>query len=127
MTRSVPIKPGFRRLGPVSLSLCLTLFLLLAINPAVFGQASSGTATIAGSVLDSSGAVMPGVDVEVRNVGTNALRSLQSNEVGRWEAVSLPPGDYEIKASKQGFATLLRKGITASVGERAVVDLTMQV
>jgi hypothetical protein len=77
--------------------------------------------------MDASGAVIPGTDVEVRNVGTNVLRNLQTNEVGRWEAVGLPPGDYEVKGSKAGFATLLRKGITVSVGERAVVELTLQV
>src|SRR5689334_4465746 len=127
MTQSLPVKSGFFRLLNVSMSLGLMLFLILVMSTAVFGQASSGTANIAGLVLDPSGAVMPNVDVEVRNVGTNAIRSLQSNDVGRWEAVSVTPGDYEIKASKQGFATLLRKGITVSVGERAVVDLTLQV
>jgi len=127
MIQSRSVKPSVHPRPPVWMSLGLTLFLLLAMAPWAFGQAASGTANIAGAALDPSGAVMPGVEVQVRNVGTNAVRNLQSNEVGRWEAVSLPPGDYEIKASKQGFATLLRKGITLSVGERAVVDLTLQV
>ncbi len=127
MTQSLPVKPGFFRLLTVSISLSLALFLIFVTSPAVFGQASSGTATITGLVLDPTGAVMPTADVEVRNIGTNGIRSLQTNDVGRWEAVSLPPGEYEIRASKEGFATLLRKGITVSVGERAVVDLTMQV
>ena len=109
------------------MSLCLLLFLFLLASPAAYGQAASGTASVSGSVLDPSGAVMPGADVEVRNVGTNITRNLQSNDVGRWEAIGLPPGDYEMRVSKQGFATLLRKGITLSVGERALVDLTMQV
>src|SRR5579871_327513 len=127
MTRSLPVTPGNSRPLCAWMSLGLTLFLILAIAPTAYGQAASGTANLAGLVLDPSGAVMPGVEVEVRNVGTNAMRTLQSNEVGRWEAVSLAPGDYEVKATKQGFATLLRKGITISVGERAVVDLTLQV
>jgi hypothetical protein len=127
MTRSVSISPGLFRIGCVWISLCLILSVLLAVSPAVYGQAASGTASMSGSVLDPSGAVMPGVDVEVRNVGTNTARNLQSNDVGRWEAIGLPPGDYEVKATKQGFATLLRKGITLSVGERALVDLTLQV
>ncbi len=115
------------RFPHVPVGLCLTIVLLLSASPLLFGQASSGTANLAGVVLDPSGAVMPGVEIEVRNVGTNVTRRLQSNEVGRWEAVALSPGDYEIKAAKQGFATLLRKGITLSVGERAVVDLNLQV
>ncbi|MBZ5579822.1 MAG: carboxypeptidase regulatory-like domain-containing protein [Acidobacteriia bacterium] len=110
-----------------SMGMSLALILFLAAGSPAFGQASSGTASISGAVTDPSGAVMPGVEVEVRNIGTNAVRNLQSNDVGRWEAVGLQPGDYEILASKQGFASLLRKGITVSVGERAVVDLALQV
>src|SRR5690242_21803510 len=100
MTQSLPVKPGFFRLLTVTMSIGLALLLIFATNPLAFSQASSGTATVSGLVLDSSGAVMPNVDVEVRNVGTNAIRSLQSNDVGRWEAVSLPPGDYEIRDRK---------------------------
>lgn len=127
MTGSVKFRRAFATPSCVSASLCLTLILLLAAGSPLFGQASSGTASISGLVTDPSGAVMPGVDVEVRNVGTNVTRNLQSNEVGRWEAVGLAPGDYEVTASRQGFATLLRKGITISVGERAVVDMPLQV
>ncbi|MCL5098904.1 MAG: TonB-dependent receptor [Candidatus Omnitrophica bacterium] len=69
---------------------------------------------------------MPGVELSIRSIGTNALRTVYSNEVGRYEIVALQPGEYEITATKQGFATLLRKGITLAVGQRAVADLTMQ-
>jgi hypothetical protein len=101
------------------------LFLLLSM-PLAFSQASSGAASISGQVRDTSGGVMPGVEVQVRNVATNVVRVMQSNEVGRFEAVALQPGEYEIAASKQGFATLLRKGVTLAVGQRAVADLDMQ-
>jgi hypothetical protein len=127
MKRLVQVIPAFVAPSRASMCVCLTLILSLAASAPAFGQAASGTAALTGLVTDPSGAVMPGVDVEVRNVGTNLARSLQSNEVGRWEAVALQPGDYEVMASQQGFATLLRKGITVSVGERAVVDLTMQI
>ena len=70
---------------------------------------------------------MPGVDLRVQNIATNAVRTIQSNEIGRYEIVALQPGDYQITASKEGFATLLRKGVTLAVGQRAVVDLAMQV
>lgn len=113
-----------RRLG-LLVSL-LAVFLVWTPGPA-YSQASSGAASMSGQVTDVSGAVMPGVDVQVRNVGTNVARTAQSNEVGRFEFVALQPGDYEITASKEGFATLVRKGITLQVGARAVVDLGMQV
>ena len=110
---------------PTYASRAVILFLLSAFP--VFPQASSGAASVSGQVTDASGGVMPGVDVQVRNVATNAVRTLQSNEVGRFEIVALQPGDYEITAGKQGFATLVRKGVTLAIGQRAIVGLTMQV
>ncbi len=105
----------------------LSSLLFLAACGLAFGQAASGTASISGLVTDSSGGVMPGVSVVVRNVDTNVTRSLESNEAGRYEALALQPGQYEIRASKAGFASITRTGLTISVGQRAVVDLGMQV
>jgi len=105
----------------------LSMLLVLAASSSLFGQAASGTATVAGVVTDPSGAVVPGAEISVRNVGTNVVRALKSNEDGLYEAVALQPGDYEVKASKPGFATLTRTGITASIGQRARVDLEMKV
>jgi len=108
-------------------SLLLAMVLLLAASPSLFGQASSGTATIGGLVTDPSGGAIPGADVVVRNVDTNVARELKSNDAGLYEAVALQPGNYEVKASKAGFATLTRTGITVAIGQRAVVDMAMKV
>lgn len=99
---------------------------VLVAGPA-FPQASAGTGSILGVVTDPSGAVIPQAEVTVRNVETNVARIVQSNEAGRYEVVALQPGEYEIKAAKAGFATLVRTGITLAVGARTVVDLAMSV
>src|SRR5450432_4927736 len=101
--------------------------LVLAATPSLFGQAASGTSTIGGLVIDPSGEVIPSAEVVVRNVGTNIARNLKSNEAGLYEAVSLQPGDYEVKASKSGFATLTRTGLSVSVGQRAVAGMGMKI
>src|SRR5437868_3520929 len=101
--------------------------LVFAASSSLFGQAASGTANIGGVVTDPMGSVVAGADVVVRNVGTNVSRALKTNEDGIYEAVSLQPGDYEIKASKPGFATLTRTGITLSIGQRARADLDMKI
>jgi hypothetical protein len=101
--------------------------LIFAASPSLFGQAASGTANIGGVVTDPTGSVVPAADIVVRNVGTNVSRMLKTNEDGIYEAVSLQPGDYEIKASKPGFATLTRTGITLSIGQRARADLDMKI
>lgn len=109
----------------------LFLFLIigafLATTPPAFSQASSGTASIAGLVTDPSGAVMPNVDVTVRNADTNVARIVQTNAAGRYEVVALQPGNYEVRAAAKGFATLVRSGITVAVGATAAVDLAMKI
>src|SRR5438270_11614004 len=82
----------------------------------LFGQAVSGTATIAGLITDPAGAVVPAADITVRNVGTNVTRTLKSNDAGLYEVAALQPGDYDIKVAKAGFSTILRTGISVSVG-----------
>ena len=101
--------------------------LFLAVSSALFGQAASGTGSISGLVTDPTGAVMPGADIAIRNLETNVNRTLKSNDAGVYEMVALKPGQYEIKGSKQGFATLVRTPITVSVGQQALVNLAMQV
>src|SRR5689334_771764 len=88
------------------------LVLVLAGSSSLFSQASSGTGSISGLVTDPTGAIMPGAMIEVRNLGTNIGRTLQSNDAGLYEVAALQPGTYEVKASKPGFATLVRAGIT---------------
>lgn len=106
----------------------LAVFCLIALAVgAAFAQSSAGTASIQGVVTDPSGAVIPGVEVAVRNVGTNVGRTVQSNAAGRYEVVALQPGPYEIKASRSGFANLVRTGVTLSVGSRTAVDLALTV
>ena len=119
----------FLRLGQLRAwgPLFLMVGVLCVTSRVAFAQASAGTGSISGAVTDPSGAVIPEVEVTVRNVGTNAARVVQSNEAGRYEVVALQPGQYEVKASKSGFANLVRTGITLAVGARAVVDLAMSV
>src|SRR5215475_2238039 len=105
----------------------VAIALVLAGSPSLLGQAASGTATIGGAVTDQTGAAVPGADVIVRNVDTNVSRNLRSNEAGNYEAVSLQPGNYEVKVSKSGFSTLTHTGVTISVGQRAVIDVAIKV
>ena len=120
---------NFLRLGQLRAwgPLLLVVGVLCATSSVAFAQASAGTGSISGVVTDPSGAVMPDVEVTVRSVGTNVARVVRSNEAGRYEVVALQPGEYEVRASKSGFANLVRTGITLAVGARAVVDLSMSV
>jgi len=85
------------------------------------------TATISGTVSDSSGASVADAMVQVKNTGTGITQSTNTDGQGRFTVPSLIVGDYEVQAAKAGFQTVLRGGITLTVGGSAVVDFTMPV
>jgi hypothetical protein len=91
------------------------------------GEATQTTATLAGRIVDSSGGALPGVTVTIRQVETGLQRTTVSAGDGRYALPSLPPGSYEIRAELSGFRPLVRQGITLTIAQTAVVDLTMAV
>lgn len=105
----------------------LTGFLVLSCGAFRCAVAQTTTATITGTVTDSSGAVIADTDVRLRNIGTAAVRELKTDASGRYTAPDLEPGEYEAQASKVGFSTELRKGILLTVGSSGVVDFSLKV
>jgi hypothetical protein len=106
-----------------------TILASLALLLASIGQlaAQVTTATITGTVTDASGAAVPDASVQVKNAGTGITQNAASDAQGRFNVPSLVVGDYEVQASKMGFQSLVRRGITLTVGGTAVVDFSMQV
>jgi len=84
-------------------------------------------ATISGTVVDPSGAVVAGVKIVVKNVSTGTVANAATNPVGVFNAPNLQPGPYELTASATGFTTLVRSRITLTVGQELVLNLTLQV
>jgi len=101
--------------------------LLAFLLCAALGMAQLDTANISGNVTDQSGGAAPGAAVTVRNVGTGVTRTLETNAAGRYEALALPVGSYEVDATLAGFQRAIRSGITLTVGRNAVVDFVLQV
>lgn len=89
--------------------------------------AQGAGATILGTVTDTTGAAIPSAAIQVKNVGTGQTRSTQSDGQGRFNVPDLGVGEYEVRASKDGFATLVHKGITLTVGSQNVVDFSLAV
>jgi len=83
--------------------------------------------TISGIVQDGTGAVVPGASITIKNVDTGASRMLITDEQGRYQAPNLSPGSYEVQVALVGFQTDIRRGIGLTVGQQAVVNLTLQV
>jgi len=89
--------------------------------------AQGTTATILGTVTDSTGATIPGAAVQVKNVGTGQVQTIQTDAAGRFRVPDLPVGNYEVQATREGFATVVHKGITLTVGSENVVDFSLAV
>ncbi len=103
----------------------VALLVCLACASALLAQLPTGT--ILGVVKDSSGAVIPGANVTVRNTDTAQTRTLVSEADGSYRAPALPVGNYEIRAEKEGFRTEVQSGLTLTVSQEAVVNFTTEV
>ena len=118
------IRSGFMRTC-VRIALPVAMVLSFCIPTRVSAQVVG--ATISGTVTDTSGSKMPGVDVVITNVGTGIATRTTSQGEGSFSMPNLQPGNYEITASAKGFSTLVRKGITLTVGQEMILNLSMQV
>ncbi|MCC6294852.1 MAG: carboxypeptidase regulatory-like domain-containing protein, partial [Bryobacterales bacterium] len=101
---------------------CLLLSLCLSV--AAFAQTFGD---ISGEVRDQTGAVVGGVAVTLTNTGTNATRTTESNDQGIYAFPALQPGQYTLKAEKQGFKVFTRTGIAVEVQLSARINIDMQV
>jgi hypothetical protein len=97
------------------ISALLVAFLGLA-SP-VIAQIQITTGVIQGTVTDATGAVLPGVAVEVRNVDTNSLETRVTDANGRFVVLQLQPGRYTATFKIQGFATLVQDDLIVTVGQ----------
>ncbi len=99
----------------------------LALALPAAAQTQITTAVIEGVVVDSSGAVLPGVDVEVRNVETNFTRALATDLDGRFVVLQVPPGRYRVTFRLAGFATLVQEDVLVTVGVAVRLNPVMKV
>jgi Carboxypeptidase regulatory-like domain/TonB dependent receptor-like, beta-barrel len=103
----------------------LAFFLFLFGASAAMAQLP--TATILGVVKDTSGAVVPGATLTARNVDTGQTRTTVSASDGSYRFPALLVGNYEVRAEQRGFQTDVRRGLTLTVTQEAVVNFTLQV
>jgi hypothetical protein len=102
--------------------LLLLCALALSSVPA-FAQRFS--ATLRGTVTDSSGAVIPGVTVTARNRDTGLTRSATTDEAGLYTFAELPVGVYEVDAELSGFKKAVLQNVELNVADVRVADLVL--
>ena len=102
------------------------LAIALLTATAVWAQAGA-TAQISGTVRDSSGAVLPGVDVTATQTDTNFVRSTVTDAGGTYVLSNLPTGPYRLQATLSGFRTFQRTGIVLQVNANPEIIIEMAI
>ncbi len=108
------------------LALILALLLVALILPQT-AQCQVLYGSIVGTVEDPSGSVVPGAKVTLTNTATGSIREVQADEQGRYNALSLPAGAYNMVVTSSGFRTLTRTGIEVTINNVTRVTARLEV
>jgi hypothetical protein len=106
-------------------SLLLTGSLLATGAVSAFAQSPTGS--IAGTVTDASGAIVPNAKVVIKNQDTGQTQNLTSDGGGRYVAPQLTPGQYSVQVTAAGFTPSQQDNITINVQETHPVDIKLSV
>src|SRR5512146_2239357 len=97
--------------------------LFLAVGPLA---AQEFRGSVSGTVSDTTGAVLPGVTVTVKNMETNVPAVVVTDSRGFYKVPYLNSGSYSIEASLDGFRPAIRKSIPVRVGDAVAIDFKLE-
>jgi hypothetical protein len=120
-------------ISPTSLLRGLAAALLLALLPVLIASlatiqahAQAVSATLVGTVTDSTGASVPGAKITIQELSTGISRDTVSNESGNYTFPDLTPGTYSVVVAANGFKKETRPSIDVVVNTTTRVDLALQ-
>ncbi len=102
-------------------------YALVLFLAAGMAHAQTGQGTIVGTVADSTGAIIPGVQIKISDKDTGFSYTPSTNDQGLYRQPYLNPGNYEISFEAQGFKRLVRTNISVRSTETVRVDATLEV
>lgn len=106
-------------------------FLIVVISAVLFCypqlEAQVGQAEISGTIMDETGAVLPGAAVTATLVTTGFTRTIVSNDQGQYRLNNLPVGTYTFRVEMPGFNVMILEGYKLNVGQSVVQDFRMTV
>ena len=105
-------------------AMLLAMLLGISALPA-FGQIDRGA--IAGTIVDTSGAIVPNATVTITNKATGVAVTTSVDASGEYQVLTLIPGIYSVKVSADGFDSVLRDDITLHVQDHLSLDFTLKV
>ena len=113
-----------RSFRSLSVSLCLSAFLLLfAVSSS---QAQTFRGTILGTVTDTSGGAVPGATVTIKNLDTGLTRTVTTSDDGSYAVPELPIGNYSVTVEKEGFKEGVVTGVRVEVSTERRADFTLE-
>jgi hypothetical protein len=111
-----------------SRSFILGILFLSLITLTVTGTLSAQTfGEISGHVADSTGAVVPGTNVTLTNVGTSGVRTTVTTDSGDYTFTAVPVGVYKVQATHAGFKTATSNNVTLQIQQSLRLDMTLEV
>src|ERR1035437_7969163 len=100
--------------------------LIICLVTVLIAQDISGT--IGGTILDPSGAMVPGAKVTITNTDRNqVLRTITTDPTGAYSAPLIPVGQYSVKVEVKGFKTETRTAIALNVSDDLKINIILQV
>ncbi|MDZ4800551.1 MAG: TonB-dependent receptor, partial [Bryobacteraceae bacterium] len=97
---------------------------LVACLPLAFAQDPRGR--ILGRVVDTSGALVPGISITVTNVETGVVNTVVSNQSGNYLAPFLNPGTYRVTSENAGFKRFERSAVDVRVGDAINIEVVLE-
>jgi hypothetical protein len=82
---------------------------------------------LVGTILDKTGAVVPGASVEAVNVGTGVKYATKANDLGEYRISNLPVGTYNVSASSTDFATTVINGFKVELNKTSSLPITLDI
>jgi Carboxypeptidase regulatory-like domain len=104
----------------------LLALVVLAVTLPLIAQSQATTGVIEGTVVDATGGAVPGVSVTIKNTATGYEVVVVTDSSGRFRAVLLPVGPYQVVASLQGFATVVQRGFDLGVGQTLTAPIALK-
>lgn len=96
------------------------------VSTSVFAQSQAINGRIEGSVKDSSGGVLPGVNVTIANTSTGETKTVVTDASGNYRAPLLSLGTYKVRVELSGFKSYERAGFSLSAGDTVVVNAVLE-
>src|SRR6186713_329259 len=104
------------------------LLLVLGLVSVPRAGAAQVLGSVAGTVKDASGAVLPGVTVEASSPALiEKIRTAVTDGAGQYRIVNLPPGTYVMTFTLSGFSTVRREGVDVSINVTSNIDAELRV